>query len=199
MNGETQKQLRSYKRINDGGLRFVLLEGLLVNASLDLKLHLTLYTIAMKSKIALLTALMAVSFLSKVYSAEQAMTVYKTPTCGCCQKWVDHMSDNNFSSKVVEMDDLLSIKTKYNIEGRYRSCHTGVVVSESGDYVFEGHVPAEQVAAFLAKPPKDAIGLAVPGMPLGSPGMEVGDRKDYYQVLLIKTDGSSTVYAHVNQ
>ena len=153
----------------------------------------------MKLKITLFAALIAVSLLSKVYSAEQAMTVYKTPTCGCCQKWVDHMSDNKFASNVVELDDLSRIKAKYNIEGRYRSCHTGVVVTESGDYVFEGHVPAEHVKAFLANPPEDAIGLSVPGMPLGSPGMEVGGRKDYYQVLLIKKDGSSSVYAHVSQ
>ncbi|MBL4674175.1 MAG: hypothetical protein JKX81_18085 [Arenicella sp.] len=109
------------------------------------------------------------------------------------------MGDNNVQSKVVALADLSSIKAKYAISGRYRSCHTGVVVTESGDYVFEGHVPADHVKAFLANPPKDAVGLSVPGMPLGSPGMEVGDRKDYYQVLLLKIDGSSEVYAHVNQ
>lgn len=127
------------------------------------------------------------------------MTVYKTPSCGCCQKWVDHMTENSFSSKVVSLDDLSPIKAKYNIQGRYRSCHTGVVVTEQGDYVFEGHVPAEHVEAFLNNPPADAIGLSVPGMPAGSPGMEMGDRKDYYQVLLLKRDGSSTVFAHVNR
>lgn len=167
--------------------------------SLDLKLRLTLYTYIMKLKFVLFTALIAASLLSKVYSADPIMTVYKTPTCGCCQKWVDHMSDNNFASKVVELDDLSPIKAKYKVEGPYRSCHTGVVVSESGEYVFEGHVPAEHVETFLANPPEDAIGLSVPGMPMGSPGMEVGDRKDYYQVLLLNKDGSNTVFAHVNQ
>jgi len=73
------------------------------------------------------------------------------------------------------------------------------VVTEQGDYVFEGHVPARYVEAFLANPPEGAIGLSVPGMPVGSPGMEVGDRQDYYQVLLLKADGSSSIYAHVNQ
>ncbi|MFT6408504.1 MAG: hypothetical protein ACJAQ6_001924 [Arenicella sp.] len=153
----------------------------------------------MKLKITLFTALLAVSLLIRVHSAEPMMTVYKTPTCGCCQKWVDHMSDNDFASRVVDLANLSSIKAQYGIASRYRSCHTGVVVTESGDYVFEGHVPAEHVETFLAKPPKNAIGLAVPGMPLGSPGMEVGGRKDYYQVLLLNKDGSSTVYAHVNQ
>ncbi|MFQ3244547.1 MAG: hypothetical protein ACJAYF_001513 [Arenicella sp.] len=158
----------------------------------------------MKLKISFFSAplfavLIAFSLSSKAHSTELVMTVYKTPTCGCCQKWVDHMSDNNLQSTVVDLADLSSIKARYAIAGRYRSCHTGVVVTESGDYVFEGHVPAEHVKTFLANPPKDAIGLSVPGMPLGSPGMEVGDRKDYYQVLLLKTDGSSEVYAHVNQ
>jgi hypothetical protein len=109
------------------------------------------------------------------------------------------MSDNDLQSKVVALDDLSAIKKKYAITGRYRSCHTGVVVTESGDYVFEGHVPADYVKTFLANPPENSTGLSVPGMPLGSPGMEVGDRKDYYQILLLKTDGSSEVYAHVNQ
>ena len=90
-------------------------------------------------------------------------------------------------------------KFKYNIQGRYRSCPTGVETTAAREYVVEGHVPAEHVNAFLANPPKDAIGLSVPGMPLGSPGMEVGDRKDYYQVLLMKTDGSNEIFAHVNQ
>lgn len=143
--------------------------------------------------------LIAITLLSKAHSAEPLMTVYKTPTCGCCQKWVDYMSDNDLKSTVVALDDLSAIKKKYAITGRYRSCHTGVVVTESGDYVFEGHVPAEHVKAFLANPPNGSIGLSVPGMPLGSPGMEVGDRKDYYQVLLLKADGSSEVFAHVNQ
>ncbi|MFT5572254.1 MAG: hypothetical protein ACI9FR_001177 [Cryomorphaceae bacterium] len=153
----------------------------------------------MKLNTNILTARMAVSLWSNVHAAESSMTVYKTPSCGCCQKWVDHMTENSFSSKVVSLDDLSPIKAKYNIQGRYRSCHTGVVVTEQGDYVFEGHVPAEHVEAFLNNPPADAIGLSVPGMPAGSPGMEMGDRKDYYQVLLLKRDGSSTVFAHVNR
>ncbi|MGK0375432.1 MAG: hypothetical protein ACJA2E_001911 [Arenicella sp.] len=153
----------------------------------------------MKLKIVFMPLLVIASLLFSLHAAEPVMTVYKTPTCGCCQKWVDHMSDNNVATEVVSLADLSSIKAKYAIAGRYRSCHTGIVVTDSGDYVFEGHVPAEYVKAFLANPPQDAIGLSVPGMPLGSPGMEVGDRKDYYQVLVLKTDGSSTIYAHVNQ
>lgn len=166
---------------------------------LDLELALSCKISTMKIKAIFFTALFAVTSSPNVSAAESSMTVYKTPTCGCCQKWVDHMTENEFSSNVVSLNDLSPIKAKYNIEGRYRSCHTGVVVTEQGDFVFEGHVPAEHVEAFLNKPPADAIGLSVPGMPVGSPGMEMGERKDYYQVLLLKRDGSSSVFAHVNQ
>lgn len=161
----------------------------------------------MNMKTSLLIALMVITpnaFLSSAFAqqtsaAEPAMTVYKTPTCGCCQKWVDHISENKITSSVVSLNDLSPIKTKYNIHGRYRSCHTGVVVTEQGDYIFEGHIPARYVKQFLANPPEDAIGLSVPGMPAGSPGMEMGDRRDYYQVLQLNSDGSSDVYAHVNK
>lgn len=131
--------------------------------------------------------------------AQISMTVYKTPSCGCCQKWVDHLTAEGVSSEVISMSSLQPIKSKYQIQGRYRSCHTGLVVTERGDYVFEGHVPQQYIESFLSNPPDDALGLAVPGMPVGSPGMELGDRKDYYQVLLLYKDGSSDVYAHVNQ
>ena len=126
------------------------------------------------------------------------MTVYKSPTCGCCQKWVEHIEQNEFSSAVVETDDLNSIKSRYGIAGQYRSCHTGVVTVLEQDYIFEGHVPAVYINQFLSSPPAGALGLSVPGMPAGSPGMEVGDRKDHYQVLLLNVDGSSSVYAEVN-
>jgi len=151
----------------------------------------------MKLKTTFLIALLMVA--SNVFAGEPQMTVYKSPTCGCCQKWVDHINENNMSTTVVSTESLSSIKSKYNIQGRYRSCHTGVVVTEQGDYIFEGHIPAEYVEKFLANPPKGAIGLSVPGMPAGSPGMEIGDRRDYYQVLQLNEDGSSKVYAHVNE
>ncbi len=137
--------------------------------------------------------------LGVVHAEPPILKVYKSPTCGCCQKWVDHINENGLRSEVVTVEDLRPIKQKYEIQGRYRSCHTGVTITELGEYVFEGHVPAEYVSSFLANPPEGAIGLSVPGMPIGSPGMEMGDRKDYYQVLLLKNDGSSEVYAHVSQ
>ena len=99
---------------------------------------------------------------------------------------------------VLDTEDLHIIKSQYGIAGQHRSCHTGVVTVLEQDYIFEGHVPAEFIKQFLSKPPAGALGLSVPGMPAGSPGMEVGDRKDHYQVLLLNTDGSSSVYAEVN-
>ena len=152
----------------------------------------------MNTKYFLLSGLLLLS-ISLANADDIEMTVYKTPTCGCCQKWVDHVDGNGFSSKVVSMNNLNTIKSKYNIQGRYQSCHTGVVVSKQGEYVFEGHIPSKYVSQFLANPPEGAIGLSVPGMPAGSPGMEVGDRRDYYQVLQLNEDGSSSIYAHVNQ
>lgn len=131
--------------------------------------------------------------------ATSIMTVYKTPTCGCCSKWVDHVHDNGFQSKVVELNELSSIKKRYGIQGRYQSCHTGVISHAQGEYIFEGHVPAQYIESFLENPTAGSIGLSVPGMPVGSPGMEVGERKDYYQVLQLNEDGTSVVYAHVNQ
>ena len=152
----------------------------------------------MNTKYFLLSGLLLLS-ISLANAEDIEMTVYKTPTCGCCQKWVDHVDGNGFSSKVVSMNNLNTIKSKYNIQGRYQSCHTGVVVTKQGEYVFEGHIPSKYVSQFLANPPEGAIGLSVPGMPAGSPGMEVGDRRDYYQVLQLNEDGSSSIYAHVNQ
>ncbi len=125
-----------------------------------------------------------------------ALTVYRTPTCGCCGKWVDHVKDAGFDIAVTEMSDLTSIKRNNGIAPTHQSCHTAV--DEAGGYVFEGHIPAKFITAFLADPPAGARGLVVPAMPLGSPGMEVGDRFAPYDVLLLQDDGSYTVYAHVS-
>lgn len=120
--------------------------------------------------------------------------VYKSPTCGCCGEWVDHLQNKGFSTAVHHPDDLDGVKRERGIQPQYQSCHTAV--SEQG-YVFEGHIPARDIRAFLKNPPQDAIGLAVPGMPVGSPGMKVGDRFTPYDVLLLKEDGSSEIFRHV--
>ena len=88
------------------------------------------------------------------------------------------------------------VKEKYNIKPEYRSCHTGV--SEDG-YIFEGHIPSKYITQFLSEKNPDAIGLSVPGMPLGSPGMEVGDRFTPYDILILYKDGTHKVYAEINR
>ena len=122
------------------------------------------------------------------------LQVMKDPSCGCCVGWIDHVSDRGFAAQISHPADLNGEKLKLGIKPEYQSCHTAV--SEHG-YVFEGHIPANIISRFMAEMPDDALGLAVPGMPMGSPGMEIGDQFHPYDVLLLKTDGSSSVYAHV--
>jgi hypothetical protein len=119
------------------------------------------------------------------------MTVYKSPTCGCCESWVRHMRAAGYIVKEVDVDDVTPFKTRQGVPSDLVSCHTGVV----GQYAFEGHVPADLIDRFLKSPPKNARGLAVPGMPLGSPGMEVAGRKDAYDVVLFEKSGARRVFA----
>ena len=125
-----------------------------------------------------------------------SLLVHKTPTCGCCKKWIEHLESNGFSPSSKDHQSLQGVKEKYNIKPEYRSCHTAV--SEDG-YIFEGHIPGKYIAQFLAEKNADAIGLSVPGMPLGSPGMEIGDRFTPYDVLILYKDGTSKVYAEIKQ
>lgn len=152
----------------------------------------------------LILVLVAASACSKQSTAEttqntaktnRQLVVYKSPTCGCCGEWVDHMTRAGFIATVNNQENLSPIKSKLGIRSDLQSCHTAVV----NDYVFEGHIPADIIQQFLEEAPKDAIGLAVPGMPVGSPGMEMGDRLQAYDVLLLKSDGSTAVYAHIDQ
>lgn len=117
--------------------------------------------------------------------------VFKSPTCGCCGAWVDHLKAAGFPVKVVEVDDTSVTRRRYGLPDKFASCHTGIV----NGYVVEGHVPAVEVKRLLALKPR-AVGLAVPGMPVGSPGMESGDRKDPYDVFLIDKNGRATVFTH---
>lgn len=118
------------------------------------------------------------------------ITVYKSPTCGCCNKWVDHMRAAGFKVVTEDMDDLTETKATLGVKPNLASCHTAVV----DGYVIEGHVPADLVQRLLEERPKVA-GLAVPGMPMGSPGMEMGGEKDPYQVLTFDKQGKTAVYA----
>lgn len=123
------------------------------------------------------------------------LDVYKSRTCQCCEHWVQRMEDAGFDTKTHHPSDLNRIKNDYGIAPEFQSCHTAVT---SNGYVFEGHIPARFVQQFLENPPDDAIGLSVPGMPAGSPGMEMGDRFTPYKVWLLKKDGSADVFASVN-
>lgn len=118
-----------------------------------------------------------------------AITVYKSPWCGCCSKWVDHMRASGHSVVIRKIENLGPIKKMAGVPERLQSCHTAMVEG----YVVEGHVPASDVARLLDQRPK-AKGLAVPGMPNGSPGME-GGTPDRYDVLLFQPDGSASVYS----
>ena len=122
------------------------------------------------------------------------LDVFKSPTCGCCGKWVSHIEENGLVAKTYHPDNLNLVKQKLGIAAEFQSCHTGV--SKEG-YVFEGHIPADVMQRFLAEKPKGALGLAVPGMPMGSPGMEMGERRDSYDVLLLMKDGTASVYQHI--
>lgn len=124
-----------------------------------------------------------------------SMTVYKSPTCGCCSAWVDHVSAAGFAAQAQNRHDMPRIKAELNIPTTLQSCHTATI----GDYVFEGHVPAASIQRFLAAPPTGAYGLAVPGMPVGSPGMEMGDRLDPYAVILLTRDGNHRVFERINR
>ncbi|MGZ8224131.1 MAG: DUF411 domain-containing protein, partial [Methylobacter sp.] len=106
------------------------------------------------------------------------IVVYRSPTCGCCGKWVEHLKENNFKVKDIVTNEVDAIKTKYGVSKTMASCHTAKV----GDYIIEGHVPAKDIVALLKTKP-DVVGLAVPGMPAGTPGMEMGGKKDAYNVM----------------
>ena len=120
------------------------------------------------------------------------MTVYKSATCGCCALWVEHMEGEGFDVETQDVTDLTAVKDSLGIPRAAGSCHTGVV----DGYVVEGHVPAAQVRRLLRDRP-DALGLAVPGMPLGSPGMEQGDVRQPYDILLLTREGAASVFDHI--
>jgi len=117
------------------------------------------------------------------------IVVYKDPNCGCCAEWVKHIKAAGFKVNVQDTKDMDTVKRSFGVPKALESCHTGRI----GKYTIEGHVPADLIVRLVNEQPK-AIGLAVPRMPMGSPGME-GGRKDAYQVLLFDTVGNTTVYA----
>src|SRR5262249_50721139 len=115
--------------------------------------------------------------------------VYKTPTCGCCSKWEKHMADNGFAIESRQMNDVGPIKAQYKVPADGMSCHTAIVQG----YVVEGHVPADSVKKLLKERPTGVIGIAVGGMPIGSPGME-GPQPQHYDVLSFDAQGKTKVF-----
>lgn len=123
-------------------------------------------------------------------TAKPQMTVYKSATCGCCSKWVEHMQANGFDVKAVNVDDIDKVKRERGVPADAASCHTAIV----NGYVVEGHVPADAVQKMLKEKPAIA-GIAVPGMPMGSPGMEVpGGQKDAFNVVSFDKSGKTAIY-----
>lgn len=117
------------------------------------------------------------------------LTVYKDANCECCTRWVKHMSSNGFVVTVRDVQNMDEIKKTMNVPAALQSCHTGVV----GKYVIEGHVPADVVKKFIASN-STALGLAAPGMPAGSPGME-GGTVDHYDIIEFDRSGKRSVFA----
>ncbi|MDB5885541.1 MAG: metal-binding protein [Polaromonas sp.] len=126
---------------------------------------------------------------ARAAAGPQAITVWKTPSCGCCKEWVAHLGKNGFKPVVNDVEDTAPMRQKLGLPEKYGACHTASV----NGYVVEGHVPAQAIRRLLREKPK-AVGLAVLGMPAGSPGMEIGDRHDAYDVLLVTPDGRARVY-----
>ena len=125
-------------------------------------------------------------------AAAPVIDVYKSESCGCCSAWVDHLKANGFAPRVVNVENPSDHRERAGIPDKLGSCHTGMIQG----YAIEGHVPASDIKRLLVQKPK-AKGLAVPAMPLGSPGME-GPRKAPYDVLLVQANGSTKVFKHYN-
>ena len=123
-------------------------------------------------------------------AAPSVITVYKDAGCGCCKDWIKHLSKNGFVVNAQDVQKIDDIKRTMFVPESVWSCHTAVV----DRYVIEGHVPAKDIKKLLADKPK-LQGLAVPGMPVGAPGMEQGDRKDHYDVVAFTREGQSRVYS----
>ena len=124
------------------------------------------------------------------------LNVYKLETCGCCNGWITHMDERGYTSNIFHPADLNGLKAEFGIKPQWQSCHTSVT---KDGYMFEGHIPEKFIAQFLAAPPEGALGLAVPGMPIGVPGMVMGNRFTPFDVLLMKKDGAVEVFSSVKK
>ncbi len=146
-----------------------------------------------RSAVGIILAALPVAAWSRPTKAAR-LTVYKSPSCGCCGAWVEHLKASGFAPTVKNMDDVGPVATKLGVPTELRSCHTATI----GGYFIEGHVPAADIRRLLRERPR-ARGLSVPGMPMGSPGMEQGNRKQPYNTMIIDQRGTARVFARHNQ
>ena len=151
---------------------------------------------AFKSLIAVLFVSVISSFAHAQSIEDVVLNVYKEPTCGCCNGWIEHMNDNGYSTAFHHPTNIQKLKDEFGLKNEWRSCHTAV---HKDGYYFEGHIPEKFIAQFLSAPPQGSMGLAVPGMPIGGPGMEMGNRFTPYDILLINKDGTHSIFASIKK
>ena len=136
-------------------------------------------------------ALGALLPLSARADGHATITVYKDPSCGCCTKWVDHLRAAGLRPTVHDRSDMDALKDSLGVPAALRSCHTAV----AGKYVIEGHVPAADLRRLVSSAPRGVLGIAVPDMPAGAPGMEMAGRRDQYDVIAFSANGKTSVFA----
>jgi hypothetical protein len=154
-----------------------------------MKKTFALATLAFAVSASAFTTTIAVASEDEAANELPIVSVYKSPTCGCCEKWVDHLEENGFTVEVNDTDNIQAIKEGFGVPAEMTSCHTAFV----GDYFVEGHVPASEIKSLLATYP-DIRGIAVPGMPINSPGMEVPNYpSEPYEVISVGADGEMHV------
>jgi hypothetical protein len=142
--------------------------------------------------VAFTLAFSSLGFVSAASADEPTkITVYKSPTCGCCSKWEQHLKKNGFTVESHSTENMDAVKNQKHVPEAARSCHTAVI----GKYVIEGHVPAEDIKRLLKEKPSGVVGLAAPGMPQGSPGMETGV-DEHYDVVSFNSKGQTKVFNH---
>ncbi|WP_331001617.1 DUF411 domain-containing protein [Methylicorpusculum oleiharenae] len=143
----------------------------------------------MNRKLLALVMPLSIIFQSAIAENTKEILVYRSPTCSCCGKWLEHLKQNNFEVKDIVTEDMDQVKAKLGVPKQLASCHTAVI----DGYVVEGHVPAADIEKMLKDKPRIA-GISVPGMPMGTPGMEMGGRKDPYQVISFDKDNNQQIY-----
>lgn len=161
---------------------------------MDIKVSASQIRQTIKRFAACLVAIAAIILLTTTTRAEAAsdaleMTVYRDPACSCCGGWIDHLAAEGFQPSNVPTPDMDALKQQYGVPDELESCHTAVI----DGYIIEGHVPADDIKRLLAEHP-DVVGIAVPGMPTGTPGMESGDTRDSFTVFSFDEQGHTDVF-----